>query len=189
MKIVDLGKVIYININDILEDYMLLAKNGEDYLLLCTHDPVYTIGCEKYRCNLPFIQTDRGGSITYFDEGTLMLYFACKVFTPAKFYAKALQAVERFFSNFPLEIYYDKKRPGFYIQNRKIASLGFRYKNGVSKHGVSLHISPNLENFNKIAPCGLEGIVATSLQNEGIELSIDKAKELAIKAVCNVFEA
>ncbi|BCD68151.1 hypothetical protein [Nitratiruptor sp. YY09-18] len=188
MKVIDLGKVIYNNINDILEDYMQLAKK-EDHLLLCTHNPVYTIGSEQYQCPLPAIQTDRGGSITYFDEGTLMLYFACKVPSPARFYAKVVQAVQEFFANFDLPIIYDKERPGFYIQNRKIASLGFRYKNGISKHGVSLHICPNLENFNKIAPCGLEGIVATSLHNEGIDLSIDRAKEITTRAVLDVFEA
>ncbi len=189
MKVVDLGKVEYKMTNTILEAYMKKAKEGADYLLLCTHDPVYTIGSEEYSCDLEVIKTDRGGSITYFDEGTLMLYFTCKVAMPAKFYAKVLRAVQLFFDRVGIHVHYDKKRPGFYIHNRKIASLGFRYKDGVSKHGVSLHIDPNLCSFNKISPCGLVDITATSLHAEGLKISIEQAKELATKAVLDVFEA
>ncbi len=186
MKVVDLGVVPYHQIDEILEEYVDLAKK-DDHLLFCTHPGVYTVGSVPYPTDLEVVQTDRGGSITYFDEGTLMIYFAFAVPSPPRFYAKVVRSLERFFEFAP-GISYDKHRPGFYIQNRKIASLGFRYKNGASKHGVSIHVDCDLQNFNKIAPCGLEGVVATSLTNEGYNISMQEAKIKMKKAVSHVFE-
>ena len=188
MIIKDLGLVPYQETDALLESYIPKTKI-DNFLLLCTHPPVYTVGSEEYAYNMEVVKTDRGGSITYFDEGTLMLYFAFAVPNPANFYAKVLKAVESFFAHFSAPITYDKARPGFYIENRKIASLGFRYKNGASKHGVALHINPNLVHFNKIAPCGLLDVRATSLWAEGYPIAMDEAKILATKAVIDAFKA
>ena len=188
MIIKDLGLVPYEEMDALLESYIPKTKS-DDFLLVCTHPPIYTVGSEEYACDLEVVQTDRGGSITYFDKGTLMLYFAFAVPNPPKFYAKVVQAVQSFFLHFDAAIQYDKKRPGFYIENRKIASLGFRYKKGASKHGVALHINPNLVEFNKIAPCGLPDVRATSLWAEGYIISMQEAKILATKAVIDAFEA
>ena len=188
MRVVDLGLVKYERIDAVLESFIPKAKE-EDYLIFCTHHPVYTIGSEAYETDLKLIKTDRGGSITYFDEGCLLCYFAFEVKNPPLFYKKVVRSFEKFFLHFSQKIYYDKKRPGFYIENKKIASLGFRYKEGVSKHGVSLHIDPDLKAFNKIRPCGLEGVQATSLVAEGYSISMQEAKKLVAKAVRDVFEA
>ncbi|BCD60357.1 MULTISPECIES: hypothetical protein [unclassified Nitratiruptor] len=186
MKIVDLGLLAYEKCNDVLENFIL---QDEDHLILCVHPPVYTIGSEPYETDLPVIHTDRGGSITYFDEGCLMLYFAFRVPNPPRFYAKVLRSLDFFFHHFDKNIRYDKNKPGYYIENRKIASLGFRYKKGYSKHGVSIHVNPNLKEFNKINPCGLSGIKATSLINEGYNVNMEQAKALAVKAVEYGFKA
>lgn len=186
MKVVDLGIVSYEKCNAMLEHYLEVARS-EDHLLLCQHPAVYTVGSEPYPTDLEVVQTDRGGSITYFDEGCLMVYFAFAVPSPARFYSKVLRSLQRFFSHFDQNIFYDRKRPGFYIQNRKIASLGFRYKNGMSKHGVSLHINPDLQNFNKIEPCGLQNVQATSLYNEGYAIAMQEAKSMITKAVLDEF--
>ena len=187
MRVKDLGLVPYEAIDTILEEHIPLAKK-EDHLLLCTHPPVYTVGSEPYVCDLPLVQTDRGGSVTYFDEGCLMVYFAFLVPSPARFYAKVLQAVQSFFDTFDPAIGYDHTRPGFYIKNQKIASLGFRYKNGTSKHGVSIHIDPDLEAFNRIEPCGLKKVRATSLHEQGFRLHVEEAKALIVQKVKDVFE-
>ena len=183
MKIKDLGKIDYLEFLELQESFI---EKKENFLLFATHNPVFTVG--KNENNFPFaIKTDRGGSITYFDEGTLMLYFIFNVNNPAFFYKSVRKVISKFFSHFPIPVYYDKNNAGFYIENRKIASLGFRYENGRSKHGVSLHISPNLKEFNKINPCNLKGITATSLQNEGIKIDIEDAKQFLIPIIKEVF--
>jgi len=180
----DLGKIDYL---EFLKLQNNLIKQEENFLLFATHNPVFTVGkneADKFSFAIP---VDRGGSITYFDEGTLMVYFIFNIKSPAFFYKNVRRSIAKFFENFPLDIFYDKNNPGFYIQNRKIASLGFRYENNRSKHGVSIHINPNLNNFNQINPCNLGGIKATSLYNEGINISIKEAKRNLQKIIKEVF--
>jgi len=185
MKIVDLGYINYLECLDILED---LINKKDNYLIFATHNPVYTIGTDENDFKVEAIKVDRGGSITYFDEGTLMVYFAFNVKSPPIFFKNVIKAIDNFFKSLDKRIYYDKSKPGFYIENKKIASLGFRYKDGRSKHGVSIHLNPNLKNFNKIKPCNLD-VVATSLYNERIYISPEEVKEKIIKEVKNVFKA
>jgi lipoyl(octanoyl) transferase len=180
----DLGLIEYKKFLLIQKKLTLLKQN---FLIFATHHPVYTVGINKAQ-NFPFaIPVKRGGSITYFDEGTLMVYFIFNVKSPPLFFRKVRTLMDKFFKNLNSEIFYDKEKPGYYLKNRKIASLGFHYEKGRSNHGVSIHISPNLENFNKINPCNLKGIIATSLKNEGIEISMDEAKKKLQKLIKEVF--
>ena len=177
----DLGLIEYKN-------FLLIQKklthSNKNFLLFATHYPVYTVG-EKEALNFPFaIPVKRGGSITYFDEGTLMIYFIFNVKNPAIFFKKVRKIMSIFFSQIKKEIYYDKTKPGFYIENRKIASLGFHYEKNRSNHGISIHINPNLKNFNKINPCNLKEIIATSFKNEGINITKNEAKK-RLKIIIN----
>ena len=180
----DLGKIEYKEFLTLQEE---LVQKKENFLLFATHNPIFTVGKNEAK-NFPFaLPVDRGGSVTYFDEGTLMVYFIFNVKNPPFFYKNVRRSISLFFKNFPLDVFYDKTKPGFYIQNRKIASLGFRYEKNRSKHGVSIHINPNLDEFNKINPCNLSGIKATSLYNEGIKISISEAKKLLKSIIKEVF--
>jgi lipoyl(octanoyl) transferase len=180
----DLGLIEY-------EKFLLIQKKltllNQNFLLFATHYPIYTVGINEAK-NFPFaIPVKRGGSITYFDEGTLIVYFIFNVKSPPLFFRKVRIVFERFFKNINPQIFYDKTKPGFYIKNRKIASLGFHYEKNRSNHGVSIHISPNLQNFNRINPCNLKGIKATSFENEGIEISIKEAKTKLKQLIKEIF--
>ena len=180
----DLGLIEY---RDFLQIQERLTPLNQNFLLFATHYPVFTVGkseAEKF----PFaIAVNRGGSITYFDEGTLMLYFIFNVKNPPLFFKNVRKVLNEFFKEFALPIFYDKTKPGYYIQNRKIASLGFSYINGRSNHGVSIHINPDLKKFNTVNPCNLSGIKATSLYNEGVKIPIDKAKNILKEIINEVF--
>jgi lipoyl(octanoyl) transferase len=180
----DLGLIEY-------EKFLLLQEKltplNQNFLLFATHYPIYTVGINEAK-NFPFAKAvKKGGSITYFDEGTLMVYFIFDVKSPPLFFRKVKKVFEKFFKNINPKIFYDKARPGFYIENRKIASLGFHYEKNRSNHGVSIHISPNLKNFNKIRPCNLENVKATSFENEGIDISIEEAKKQLKQLIKEVF--
>jgi len=180
----DLGVIEYKKFLLIQEKLTPLNQN---FLLFATHYPVYTVGTNEAD-KFPFaFAVKRGGSITYFDEGTLMVYFIFNVKSPPLFFRKVRIVMDRFFKEFNKEIFYDKSKPGYYIQNRKIASLGFHYEKGRSNHGVSIHINPNLENFNKINPCNLKGITATSFKNEAIDVKMEDAKKELKKLIKEVF--
>jgi len=175
MTFVDLKLIEYkkfINIQNYLHNRAI--KNKSNYIIFASHYPIFTKGINEK--NFPFaFKVDRGGSITYFDEGSFMIYFIIKVDNPPLFFRKIIKIFKQFFLPYP-QIKYDTTKAGFYIQNRKICSLGFSYKKGYSKHGVSIHLNNNLEKFNSVTPCNLKGIIATSLYNENIKLSPNDIK-------------
>ena len=153
------------------ELHQLAREDGKNHLILCSHPNVFTIGmAEKESFDVDVIQSDRGGSITCHSPGQNIYYFCFGVKNPAKFYKKVLTAFETFFMKYLPEVTYKKEQAGFYIQNRKIASLGFRYSQGVSLHGVALNVDVDLDFHSQVSPCNLEGIVPTSLANEGVHL-------------------
>ncbi|WP_456480694.1 lipoyl protein ligase domain-containing protein [Nautilia sp.] len=180
----DLGITDY---EKFLEIQKRLTPLKTNFLLFASHRPVFTVGYAEKESFPYAIPVKRGGSITYFDEGTLMVYFIFNVKNPPFFFKKVKKSLNLFFKEFALPIRYDKTKPGYYIQNRKIASLGFSYVNGRSNHGVSIHINPDLNTFNKIKPCNLSGIKATSLYNEGIDISPEKAKKILKEIIKEVF--
>jgi len=166
------------------EVHTAACNDGENHLILCSHPTVFTIGSgTKESFEVPTIRTDRGGSITCHSAGQQLFYFCFDAIEPARFYQKVLRAFEHFFLQYLEGVYYDKEHPGFYIQNRKIASLGFRYVNGVSLHGVALNVDVDLALHSKVPPCNLEGIVPTSLHHEGVYLHHNRVNKAVIEAI------
>ena len=154
------------------EVHQFAQKDGQNHLILCSHPNVFTIGtAEKESFDVDVIQSDRGGSITCHSPGQNVYYFCFQIKNPAQFYKKVLTAFETFFMKYLPEVSYHKEQAGFYIQNRKIASLGFRYSKGVSLHGVALNVDVDLDFHSQVNPCNLEGIMPTSLANEGVNLT------------------
>ncbi len=176
MKLYNWGKIEYTKARSMMQDIHSKAlEDGQNHLILCTHPNIFTVGSdtEKDFC-VDVVDTDRGGSVTCHSLGQNVFYFCFQVQNPAKFYKKVLDAFECFFIKYLPEVKYDKNRAGFYIQNRKIASLGFRYSQGVSLHGVALNVDVDLSFHSQVNPCNLEGIVPTSLHNEGVMFTQEK---------------
>ena len=184
------GEVDYLKAREMMQNIHSLAlKDGQNHLILCSHPNVFTIGtAEKKSFDVDVIKSDRGGSITCHSPGQNVYYFCFGVRNPARFYKKVLSAFEDFFMKYLPEVNYDKKQAGFYIQNRKIASLGFRYSQGVSLHGVALNVDVDLAFHSQINPCDLEGIVPTSLHKEGIMLSQKLVNEEIVSFLEKSFE-
>ena len=170
------------------EVHAAACRDGQNHLIFCSHPLCYTVGSDDGG-NWPVetIPTDRGGSITCHSPGQLVTYFCFQAREPALFYRKVRRVYDELFARLLPEARYDTKRPGWYIENRKIASLGFRYKNGVSLHGVSLNIDVDLKAHNRVAPCNLKGITATSLTNEGVNMPLDEIENRLLKIVENTW--
>ena len=164
--------------------HALAIEDDQNHLILCSHPNIFTVGQDEKRTFLvPAVKTDRGGSITCHTPGQNIYYFCFQAQNPARFYANIVKSFEEFFADTLSEVRYDKRNPGFYIQNRKIASLGFRYSLGVSLHGVALNVDVDLEYHSQIAPCALEGIAPTSLHNEGVKISCEEVDKAIIKSL------
>ncbi len=164
------------------------VEDGGNHLIVCSHPKIFTVGRDdKREWPVPVCRTDRGGSITCHSEGQAVLYFCFQAPNPALFFRRVLEVYDRFFESHLPPVRYEKRNPGYYIKKRKIASLGFRYSRGVSQHGVALNVDVDLSFHRLVAPCGIDGIEATSLRCEGVDLSMKEAEESLIDLVCEVF--
>ncbi len=168
--------------------HSLARKDGQNHLIFCSHPKVFTVGSDGGEWPVPTIRTDRGGSITCHSEGQSVSYFCFQAQKPPLFYRRVLNAYRALFDELLPKALYDKERPGFYIGGRKIASLGFRYSEGVSLHGVALNVDVDLKFHALVAPCNLDGVVPTSLVAEGVTLSMEEVESLLLEKISEAFD-
>jgi lipoyl(octanoyl) transferase len=143
----------------------------EDQLWIAMHPAVFTQGQAGDACHLgdlgdiPLIQTDRGGQVTYHGEGQLIFYPLIDL-TRRKLGVKAfVQQLEQvtltLLNEHGIDACLREGAPGLYVQGQKIASLGLKIKRGCSYHGLALNVSMDLTPFSRITPCGLAGMTVT----------------------------
>ena len=190
MIVHDWGEIEYLVARKKMQDIHTLAlRDKQNHLILCSHPNIFTVGSsEKKAFSVNTIKSDRGGSITCHSPGQNIYYFCFEAVNPALFYRKVLRAFEHFFIHYLPEVYYNKEQAGFYIQNRKIASLGFRYAQGVSLHGVALNVDVDLDFHSLVPPCDLEGIMPTSLHHEGVNPRQKSVNSKMIKLIAESFQ-
>lgn len=184
------GEIEYVQARERMRSVHEKAQeDGQNHLILCSHPTVFTVGSdEKNQFDVVTVQSDRGGSITCHSSGQNIYYFCFQVLQPAQFYRKVVNSFEEFFMKYLPEVKYDKKNPGFYIENRKIVSLGFRYAQGVSLHGVALNVNVDLRLHSQIPPCNLTKIIPTSLKNEGLSLTQKEVDKKIVQLLEKYFE-
>ena len=164
-------------------------EDAQNHLIFCEHLEVFTAGMQDQNAwPVPVKKTDRGGSITCHSPGQLVIYFCFQVPEPKYFYRRVRRSFEILFARILPEVVYDPRQAGFYIENRKIASLGFRYAEGVSLHGVSLNVDVDLDLHNRVNPCGLAGIEATSLKKEGVAMEMREMEAAVLECIEEGFD-
>jgi len=190
MRVHRWGKIDYLEAREKMNlVHAQAVKDKENHLIFCEHPAVFTVGKNDDRAwPVPVVETDRGGSITCHSEGQLLCYFCFQVSEPMLFYRRVRRSFERVLTSLLPGLFYDPKQAGFYLENRKAASLGFRYVNGVSLHGVSVNVDVDLALHNRVNPCGLEGITATSLKAEGVKMKMAALEDLILKQIEENFD-
>ena len=148
----------------------------EDHIILVEHPPVYTLGKnapEKHLLNLvknvPVIQTDRGGNITFHGPGQLVGYPILDL----NHYKRSITWYMRKLEQLIIDTLNDygiiagrkKSLTGVWVKDKKIAALGVRISKWVTMHGFSININPDLEYYKSIIPCGIEDYGITSMEN------------------------
>jgi len=163
-------------------------RDGRNHLALCSHPAIFTVGRDDGGVwEVPVLRSDRGGSITCHSEGQAIVYFCFQVCDPPLFYRKVRRAYDTFFAGTLPPVRFCKERPGWYLHGRKIASLGFRYRSGVSLHGVALNVDVDLALHNRVPPCGLEDVAATSLAAEGVRIELERVFDDLLGAIARSF--
>jgi lipoyl(octanoyl) transferase len=135
-----------------------------DEFWIVEHHPVFTqgqAGKPEHLLNpenIPVVQTDRGGQITYHGPGQLVIYTLLDIqrknLAVRTFIKQLEQGIIDLLRDYHISASTQCGAPGVYVSEAKIASLGLRIKRGCSYHGLSLNIAMDLEPFQRINPCG-----------------------------------
>lgn len=147
----------------------------EDQLWFLQHPPVYTMGQNADPIHLlnpadiPVIDIDRGGQVTYHGPGQLVVYPLITLETFQLGIRSLVTLLEnsmiQLLDQYGIEAVAKTDAPGVYVSDKKIGSIGLRVKNGRCYHGLSLNVDMDLEPFSRINPCGYNNLEITQLQN------------------------
>ena len=161
-----------------------LDSGGVDEFWTVEHPSVYTLGKSSKVSSvplsarsIPIVRSDRGGQVTYHGKGQLVLYtilnFRRLELGPKEFVMMLEKTVIDYLESFNVPSYGRRDFPGVYVENKKVASIGLRISNGFSYHGLAVNVDMDLEPFEAINPCGIEGMGVTQLSSLGIESKIE----------------
>lgn len=187
-----------------------VKKESHNYLLFCEHPHVYTIGKSGNEENLliseeflaskgaSLFKINRGGDITYHGPGQIVGYPILDLDNFGVSIKNYIHGIEEVIirtlkhynihatrSNGATGVWLDTDNPS---KARKICAIGVRTSHWVSMHGFAFNINTNLDYFNYIVPCGIQGKAVTSLQNElGRPIDIEEVQEILKSEFTNVF--
>lgn len=144
-----------------------------DEIWFLEHPPVFTLGMNASRDHvlapgdIPVVQIDRGGQVTYHGPGQLVIYPLIDIRRASLGVRDLVTALERSVIDFAAQhgVAAECRRnaPGVYVDNRKLASVGIRIRRGASYHGMALNVNLDTEPFARINPCGYAGLEVTRL--------------------------
>jgi len=174
MNIKKLGKADYAPTFEAMKTFNAArTPDTEDEIWLVEHPPVFTQGLAGkpehllLRSDIPVVQIDRGGQITYHGPGQLVIYTMINFKRRKTSVRNIVSALENSIiatlAEYGIEAAADPKRPGVYVGERKIASLGLRIKDGSVYHGLALNVNMDLSPFTHINPCGYAGMEMTQI--------------------------
>jgi lipoyl(octanoyl) transferase len=148
-----------------------------DEIWFLEHPPVFTLGMSGKREHLlapgdiPVVQIDRGGQVTYHGPGQLVVYTLIDLRRARLGIRDFVTALERavvdFAAGFGVSAECRRNAPGVYVDGRKLASVGIRVRRGASYHGLALNVCNDLEPFSRINPCGYAGLEMTRTADLG----------------------
>ena len=148
-------------------------RDTPDELWLLQHPRVFTQGqagkAEHVLApgDIPVIPVDRGGQVTYHGPGQWVIYLMVDLKRSGLGVRALVTLIEEsivgLLAEYGIDAAPDPKAPGVYVNGDKIASLGLRVRRGCSYHGLSLNVDMDLEPFQRINPCGYEGLQVTSM--------------------------
>jgi len=194
MKVKDLGLQAYGETLQAMQDFTADREaQTEDELWLLEHHAVFsqgTNGKEEHLLTLgdiPLVQSDRGGQVTYHGPGQLVAY---TLFDLKRYHIGIRDMVSLLensvidmVSAYGLSAESRSDAPGVYVDGRKLASLGLRVKRGACYHGISINVDMDLSPFLSINPCGYQGMEMVNLADLGILMTMEQAKQKFVTAL------
>jgi lipoyl(octanoyl) transferase len=169
-----LGQVPYASTWQQMQDFTNSRDDqSADEIWLLEHAPVFTqgqAGKAEHVLNagdIPVVQADRGGQVTYHGPGQLVVYLLLNLRRKSLGVRDLVdlmeQSVVELLGEHGIEAYPRPDAPGVYVGDAKICSLGLRVRRGCSFHGLALNLDMDMEPFLRINPCGYAGMAMTQL--------------------------
>ncbi|KTD53163.1 Legionella secretion system protein X [Legionella santicrucis] len=188
MKIRQLGIQNYDDVWLQMKDFTQSRQiTTEDELWLLEHFSVYTQGQAGKPehilnpTNIPIIQSDRGGQVTYHGPGQLVAYVLMdlrrKNLGIRSLVSKLEQILISVLGQYKIEGSIRCGAPGVYVKEQKIASIGLRVKNGCTYHGIALNVDMNLKPFLGINPCGFAKMEMTQISHFYPKVQLDEVNQ------------
>ena len=186
MKISSLGLTSYENTFLAMREFTENRTAKSDDEIWCVeHYPVFTLGQAGDRrhvlaqSDIPIVETDRGGQVTYHGPGQAILYVLLDLKRMALGVKALVKSMEQSVIDMVAEYDVVGERvpgaPGVYVAGEKICALGLRIRKGCSYHGLALNVNMDMSPFTLINPCGYAGLRTTQLVDLGISCTTDSA--------------
>lgn len=161
-----------------------------DEIWLVEHPPVFTqgqAGKAEHLLNpgdIPVVQSDRGGQVTYHGPGQIVVYFLLNLRRKGYGVRELVTHIETLVVNtlksVGIESASRPNAPGVYVEGQKICSLGLRVRRGCSFHGLALNVDMDLSPFLRINPCGYQGMAMTQVRDLAPEITLNDVKRILI---------
>ncbi len=205
--VVDLQQVSYLaalDLQKLLVDARKSKQINSNIILFLEHTPVFTLGRRGGKDNLtvsdtflkdqniPVVQTERGGNITYHGPGQLVAYLIIDLDhqrLSVEDYVTNLETVMlQTAAEFGIDASQNSKNRGIWVNNKKMGSIGIAIRHGITFHGLALNVNLSLVPFQWINPCGMKDVEMTSLKQElKQELSMESARDILKSKIKHVF--
>ena len=167
------------------------TEESPDEVWLVEHNPVFTQGQAGKAehlidtGNIPVVQSDRGGQVTYHGPGQLVVYFLINLRRKKLGVRDLVTHIENLVINtlkaYNIESAAKPDAPGVYVDNKKICSLGLRIRKGCSFHGLALNVNMDLSPFLRINPCGYQGMEMIQVSEVGGPSEIEAVEQQLVE--------
>tara|TARA_B110001450_G_scaffold136606_1_gene128247 strand:+ start:1044 stop:1646 length:603 start_codon:yes stop_codon:yes gene_type:complete len=191
-----LGVSNYLEILAAMKD-QLQSEDFQNEIWLLEHPPIFTLGtaADKNHVlnpkNIPVVQSDRGGEVTYHGPGQLVIYFMIDIkksdLGPRSLVTNLQKFTQSLLADYSIKSDFIEGAPGVYVNKKKIASIGLRISKGKTYHGISINVDMDLKPFSYINPCGYEGLEVTQMKDFKKNITMKEVEILAIKKLENIF--
>lgn len=157
----------------------------DDALLTLEHEPVYTAGRHADRAHvlgtrdIPVVQVDRGGDMTYHGPGQIVAYPILRLRAPRgvrDYVAALVEACVRTAADYGVRAR-PGRRTGVWVGGDKLAAVGIRVDRGITSHGLAFNVTTRLDDFAGIVPCGIADAGVCSLASLGVDVTPAQVRE------------
>jgi len=184
----DLGQVDYTSTWQRMQQFTDQRDDSTvDEIWLLEHPPVFTQGQAGkaehllFPGDIPVVQVDRGGQVTYHGPGQLVAYVLLNIKRRNLGVRQLVNLIEQSIvdtlAQNEVTAYAKADAPGVYVDEKKVASLGLRVRKGCTFHGLALNVDMDLSPFSRINPCGYAGMQMVQSKDLGGPVSMQQAKQ------------